>query len=442
MAVGINSRIACAAMPLVLVVCGCEEKSKKPPKTAEDESWTPPESTGEPGPSGIDWGDEGMAGTGEPVGEEDFTPAPPPPPVEDKAKKLGDKLLAEGLMAAQSGNAAQAANSFKGSLEANPASYQAAFNLGVLAERDGKLTTAKNYYKQAMSANPSYGPAVKAYAFLVLRTGSLKSAMNFAQSKYQKYPKSSGIAVAYAELLVMDGRIDRSIDVAKGALKEDETDVDAMLALARAYIENEQYEFARFILSMAEKIDPDRPPIYYLRSIVLNATGYTHLAKTDLKKAIELKPDFLEAHNNLAVMLLGGGSFEEASTHLEKALKLAPDSHEVHMNLGEAYRGMREWDKAFTYLEKAEDLGASKADIALNMGLLFFAADSMKGMSRVQILESARTRFLQFRDLVGSKTAGEYLDLDLTLKQIDKMIKVQKKIAEKKKAAAGGGGGE
>jgi tetratricopeptide (TPR) repeat protein len=191
---------------------------------------------------------------------------------------------------------------------------------------------------------------------------------------------------------------------------------------------------------MAEKVDPSVPEIYYLRSLVLEATEYRHMAKTDLEKAIELKPDFVEARNNLAVMLIEGGSFEEAAAHLEKAIKLMPGSSEIHMNLGEAYRGMREWDKAYKHLQKAEELGASKASVALNMAFLFFAADSMAGMNRIQLLESARTRFLQFRDLVGSKKASEYLDIDLTLKQIDKMIKVQKKLAEKKKKAAEGGG--
>ena len=78
----------------------------------------------------------------------------------------------------------------------------------------------------------------------------LKSIKDWLKGKYQKYRESSGVAVAYAELLVMDGKADKAIDVAKGALKLDETDVDAMVALARAYISTEQYEFARFILSM------------------------------------------------------------------------------------------------------------------------------------------------------------------------------------------------
>jgi hypothetical protein len=106
---------------------------------------------------------------------------------------------------------------------------------------------------------------------------------------------------------------------------------------------------------------------------------------------------------------------------------------------------MRQWDKSYKHLKKAESLGAPKADVALDLAFLFFASDSMSGMTRVQLLENARTRFLQFRDLVGSKKAAEHLDIDLTLKQIDKMIKIQKKLAEKKKKkaeeAAGGGEG-
>ncbi len=439
---------------LVFGAAGCD-KNKKKTKTAADEG-----STGETGASGTGTGDDTTWGGGtdtggdasdtgsildDGAGEDVSVPDAPPPEVDDKAKKIGEQHLSDALMAAGSGNKTKAKASFEKSLNADPSSYQAAYNLGAMAEAEGDEAAAKKYYKQAISSNPQYGPAIKAYSYLFARTGSLDSALGFAKEKHEKYPQNPDIATAYAELLVMSGKGSKAIEIATLALKEDETNVPAMMALARAYLASDQHEFAGFILDMAEKVDPADPVIYYLRAIIFEKTDYPFAAMDMHKKAIELKPDFVEAMSRLSVMQINGGSFADAAQNLEKVLALVPDSAEAHLNMGEAYRGMKEWEKAHEHLTKAEKLGADKVAVTLDLAFLYFAAPSLPGMDRIEILKNARTRFLQFRDLVGPKAASQTVDVDFTLKQIDKMITVQEKLAAKKKKAAeeeAAGGGE
>ena len=53
-----------------------------------------------------------------------------------------------------------------------------------------------------------------------------------------------------------------------------------------------------------------------------------------IRKALEIKPDYAEAHNNLGLALASRGQVDEAIAHYRKALEIKPDYAEAHNNLG------------------------------------------------------------------------------------------------------------
>jgi Flp pilus assembly protein TadD len=50
-------------------------------------------------------------------------------------------------------------------------------------------------------------------------------------------------------------------------------------------------------------------------------------------KALEIRPDYAEAHNNLGVALARQGRLEEAIARFGEALRLKPDYEEARTNL-------------------------------------------------------------------------------------------------------------
>ena len=54
------------------------------------------------------------------------------------------------------------------------------------------------------------------------------------------------------------------------------------------------------------------------------------------QKALQIKPDDADAHNNLGTALLQKGKVDEAITHYQKALQINPDFVEAHKNLSNA----------------------------------------------------------------------------------------------------------
>ena len=72
-------------------------------------------------------------------------------------------------------------------------------------------------------------------------------------------------------------------------------------------------------------------------------------AKKSYEQALKLKPDYVEAMNNLGTVYYAKKSNRRAISWYRKALRVAPDSpraSSVYMNLGTAYFARKEYDKA------------------------------------------------------------------------------------------------
>ena len=70
------------------------------------------------------------------------------------------------------------------------------------------------------------------------------------------------------------------------------------------------------------------------------------------KKAIELKPDYAEAHNNLGNIYKElGKKYGEKS--YKKAIELKPDYAEAYLNIGKLFKELEQTNEAIKYFEKS-----------------------------------------------------------------------------------------
>ena len=68
--------------------------------------------------------------------------------------------------------------------------------------------------------------------------------------------------------------------------------------------------------------------------VILQGLGKSQEAELSYRKAIEIKPDYAEAHSNLGNILKNHGKLKEAESSYRKASKIKPDFAEAHSNLG------------------------------------------------------------------------------------------------------------
>ena len=90
--------------------------------------------------------------------------------------------------------------------------------------------------------------------------------------------------------------------------------------------------------------------------------GQVDEAIAHYRKALEIKPDYAEAHNNLGNALAGRGQVDEAIAHYRKALEIKPDYAEAHYNLGNALAGRGQVDEAIAHYRKALEIKPDDAE--------------------------------------------------------------------------------
>ena len=88
------------------------------------------------------------------------------------------------------------------------------------------------------------------------------------------------------------------------------------------------------------------------------------------RKALEIRPDYPEAHNHLGNALAGGGRLDEAIADYRKALKIKPDFAEAHSNLGNVLARQGRSDEAIVEYRTALKVNPDYADAYNNLAWL------------------------------------------------------------------------
>ncbi len=108
-------------------------------------------------------------------------------------------------------------------------------------------------------------------------------------------------------------------------------------------------------LTKASALDPDNPEIDMVLGMAYQARGDFGNAEKCLRRAIDKKPDYADAHNNLGFLLSAQGRGKEAIREYEKAVgNVLYQTPEVgYTNMGEEYRRMKDPRKAEEMYRKA-----------------------------------------------------------------------------------------
>ncbi len=106
---------------------------------------------------------------------------------------------------------------------------------------------------------------------------------------------------------------------------------------------------------------------------VYHGLGQPDKAAGCYRRALALRPAFVEALTNLGLALLQGGSIGEAVLHLQEAVGLRPDVAEIHNNLGMALLHQGEPEQAVVHFRQAVRLKPELASAHNNLGMALAA---------------------------------------------------------------------
>ncbi len=343
-----------------------------------------------------------------------------------------------GMQAFQAGDLQGAKNQFVSATQADPKAYQAYYSLGVVRERLNETSGALQAYRQSTAIVSDYEPAIVAYGVLLARTGKPDEANDFLSARQAQMPKSAAVTGAMAEVKSIQGDSGAAQRLAQEALKKNPDYRPAMITLARDHYRSRRLDLALYALKgILDGYGEENPPrdknnaeARLLRGLIYKEQGLKAAAIPELQKAIELRPDLVEARVHLANYLLESGNAAEASTLLETALRYDSLNVLARLNLGDAYRLLGKTAEAQRELDWVVKTDPSVAQAHYNLGLLYLFSTSVPGLTPTQAADKAISELEQYKKLKPRTAGGAPDDTD----ELITRAKTQKALAEAKVA--------
>lgn len=131
------------------------------------------------------------------------------------------------------------------------------------------------------------------------------------------------------------------------------------------------------ILRSALQLMPDFPEAHYNLGLAFQENGDLVSAITSYNKAIELRPNYALSHNNLGNALQEQGDLVSAISSYHKAIELKINYPDAHFNLGNALKRQGDPIAAIAAYRKALELMPNFSDAHLSLGVALEEQDDL-----------------------------------------------------------------
>ena len=143
--------------------------------------------------------------------------------------------------------------------------------------------------------------------------------------------------------------------------------IDAIIALYSSGKIKETIE----AISVLNKDYPNVPLLFNILGVCYKALGNLKTSIKMFEKAIAIKLDYAEAHNNLGITHTQLGQLDAAVKSFKSALAINPNYAEAHNNLGIALKELNQLDEAVKSYQKAVAIKPGFAEANNNLGTIF-----------------------------------------------------------------------
>ena len=141
--------------------------------------------------------------------------------------------------------------------------------------------------------------------------------------------------------------------------------------IGACYKELEELEGAAKMFEIALNLSPNYAEAHYNLGVVLKELDQESQAIECYRKAISINPNYPDAHNNLGTSLHSLGQLEEAIESLEWAIAYKHDFYEAHNNLGNVFNDFGKVNEAVKCYEKAVELNPNYAKAFFNLAIAY-----------------------------------------------------------------------
>ena len=156
-----------------------------------------------------------------------------------------------------------------------------------------------------------------------------------------------------------------------------QTELDALIALAMGQQRAGRLTEAAAVYEAILALRPDIVEAHNNLGVVLRHQGKLDEAASRFEQALALRPDYVDAYNNLGATLKQQGKFDQAVARFEQALVLRPDHAQSHNNLGNVLFAQGKLDEAAARYAQALALRPEYVEAHNNLGNVLLGQDKL-----------------------------------------------------------------
>jgi spermidine synthase/Tfp pilus assembly protein PilF len=166
-----------------------------------------------------------------------------------------------------------------------------------------------------------------------LRTGKRAEAVEACERALQFAPNHPEALTVLANIQLVGGNLGRAIELYERILERHPDLFTVRINLARAFVRQHRLDDAERLLREAPHGGAESVLALNNLGTIAAARGGYEDAAASFRRAIERKPDYVEARLNLALSLLKMNRVDEAVAELEAILAIAPDHRQARQSL-------------------------------------------------------------------------------------------------------------
>jgi tetratricopeptide (TPR) repeat protein len=241
--------------------------------------------------------------------------------------------MAEIVEMIQAGNADEAESELERQLDTRPDSPNLHYLMGFLKLQQGEMGAARRAVGKALEIDPSLQGANLLMGKILERQGNKEKALEHFDKEVEQSTDENTLyeaLLAKGVLLEREGELEKAAEVLEEALAIRPDELSVMRELGNIYAELGQKEKAsEYVQKVKQAGGAEDPNVLYNVGVSHWSSKEFEQAKQQFAKAVELKPDFAEAHLMLAKSQLNTGETQAALEHLKEYLALQPEGPEA-----------------------------------------------------------------------------------------------------------------
>ncbi|MBZ5574152.1 MAG: tetratricopeptide repeat protein [Acidobacteriia bacterium] len=271
------------------------------------------------------------------------------------------------------GNARESIAAYRRSVSAKADVFESNLNLGLMLVKAGDAE-AEQFLRAATVLKPTAQvDEGRARAWLSLAHLLEKNKPDEAIAAYQQAsaltPKDPEPHLSAGLLLENENHFSDAEQEYRQALAIDPASADALTGLANIYMRGQRFVDAEEILRKLVSLHSGDAAAHMQLGRVLAAAGKNDAAIAELQVAAKLAPPDLALQQDLADLYASAGKYEQAETIYRALLAANPNAAELHHSLGVALLHQKKFADAeqefLTAVKLKPDFGAAYGDLAV-----------------------------------------------------------------------------